>query len=185
MYTVHTQHTQAEGDAAYAEVQVHGAGVPLQPEGGSALHAPRLAGSVAVTTTPAAAAPPGGSRHAQGTVKTPSSASAALLSAQLAAAQAAVSPSVMTPGVMGALAAAGAGAGGGLDAIRAKLAVLKEQIDAKARRMNPEKQARIQAQIAKLERSLEYVEQQRVRPNARDVSLHASVSLCAYVCVFT
>lgn len=94
----------------------------------------------------------------------------------------AVSPSVLTPGVAQAMAEAGAEAAklvaaveaGGdngqqqqdsianLEKIKAKLAVLKAHIDAKTKRMNPEKKAQIQGQIDKLERSLAYVEKQRV-----------------------
>jgi capsule polysaccharide export protein KpsE/RkpR len=56
---------------------------------------------------------------------------------------------------------AGAGAAG-LDVIKAKLEALKQQINVKTRKMSAEKQAKIQGQIDKLEKSLKYVELQRV-----------------------
>lgn len=83
--------------------------------------------------------------------------------------QLAVSPSVLTPSVAAAMAAAGAAAaptGTSLDVIKTKLATLKEQIQAKTKKMSAEKQAKIQAQIEKLEKSLKYVECQRVRMEA-------------------
>lgn len=98
--------------------------------------------------------------------------------AQELAAQLAVSPSVLTPSVASAMAAAGAAAaqgfstpggssqaglgGTGLDVIKAKLEALKEQINLKTKKMSADKRARVQGQIDKLEKSLEYVEQQRV-----------------------
>lgn len=96
--------------------------------------------------------------------ETPVSA-AAQLSAQLA-----VSPSVLTPGVAQAMAEAGeavAAAQGqdhaaNLDKIKAKLSVLKQHIQAKTKRMSDEKRLQIEAQIEKLEKSLAYVEKQRV-----------------------
>jgi septal ring factor EnvC (AmiA/AmiB activator) len=90
---------------------------------------------------------------------------AAQLSAQLA-----VSPSVLTPGVAQAMADAGEAvsaavgheATANLDKIKAKLAVLKQHIGAKTKRMSDEKRRQIEAQIEKLEKSLAYVEKQRV-----------------------
>lgn len=135
------------------------------------------AGAGAAMRTPAAADVI--TRALLSQAETPVSA-AAQLSAQLA-----VSPSVLTPGVAQAMAEAGeavaaaaAAQGGGgvggsgsggqqestanLDKIKAKLGVLKQHIQAKTRRMSGEKRAQIEAQIEKLEKSLAYVEKQRV-----------------------
>lgn len=130
-----------------------------------------------ISTTPPHAAPSGAAPEARtpqpadvtrallSQAETPASA-AAQLSAQLA-----VSPSVLTPGVAQAMAEAGeavAAAQGGqestanLDKIKAKLSVLKEHIHAKTKRMSDEKRRQIEAQIEKLEKSLAYVEKQRV-----------------------
>ena len=76
------------------------------------------------------------------------------------------SPSVFTPGVAAAVGAAGGGApspgGSNLAHIRAKLSVLKEQLAAKMAGASLEKRGKIEAQLARLERNLAYVEEQRV-----------------------
>lgn len=151
--------------------------------------APRLSATHIATTAPG---PAGQQQHASASsLRTPAPAelSQALLgqsatpykAAQELAAQLAVSPSVLTPSVASAMAAAGAAAaqglsftpggssqaaGAGLDVIKAKLETLKEQISAKTKKMNAEKRAKIQGQIEKLEKSLKYVEQQRVSARA-------------------
>jgi hypothetical protein len=74
----------------------------------------------------------------------------------MAAAGAAAAQGFLTPG-------GGSQAGAaGLDVIKAKLEALKQQINVKTRKMSAEKQAKIQGQIDKLEKSLKYVELQRV-----------------------
>lgn len=82
--------------------------------------------------------------------------------AQQLAAQLAVTPSVLTPTVAAAMADAGLLSSNSTDAVRAKLAALKEAVAGKMERMKPAKRAAVEAQIAKLETSLNYVEQQRV-----------------------
>lgn len=174
---------QAEGEAAYADVQhantPHSADRQHAGSVGTPAAAARLS-AAHITTTPSSQ--PGGaamrtpqpvdvSRALLSQAETPVSA-AAQLSAQLA-----VSPSVLTPGVAAAMAEAGeavaaaaatAGAHGqeannaNLEKIKAKLTVLKEHIHAKTKRMSNEKRAQIEAQIEKLEKSLAYVEKQRV-----------------------
>lgn len=180
---------QAEGEAAYADVQ-HANGVT--PQSADRQHpvgtpAARLS-AAHITTTPshpaATAAAAGGAGAAMRTPH-PADVSRALLSqaetpvsaaAQLSA-QLNVSPSVLTPGVAQAMAEAGEAVAAAvqgqestanLDKIKAKLSVLKEHISAKTKRMSEEKRRQIEAQIEKLEKSLAYVEKQRV---SRDLIL--------------
>ncbi len=177
---------QAEGEAAYADVQHAHPTVPqaaaastdrLQSANAAAMGTPaaRLSAAHISTTPPHAAAaavrtpqPADVTRALLLQSETPVTA-AAQLSAQLA-----VSPSVLTPGVAQAMAEAGeavaaaAAQGTGqestanLDKIKAKLAVLKEHIGVKTKRMSDEKRRQIEGQIEKLEKSLAYVEKQRV-----------------------
>jgi hypothetical protein len=175
---------QAEGEAAYADVQhvqqAHTTAASSDRQqapsaAGMGTPAARLSAAHISTTPPHAAAsaaartplPADVTRALLSQAETPASA-AAQLSAQLA-----VSPSVLTPGVAQAMAEAGeavavAAALGGqestanLDKIKAKLTVLKEHIHAKTKRMSVEKQRQIEGQIEKLEKSLAYVEKQRV-----------------------
>jgi hypothetical protein len=188
---------QAEGEAAYEDVQHAKAVTPQSadrqhPSNAGSVGTPAARLSAAhITTTPshpaataAAAAAAGGAGAAMRTPH-PADVSRALLSqaetpvsaaAQLSA-QLAVSPSVLTPGVAQAMAEAGeavAAAAQGqestanLDKIKAKLSVLKEHITVKTKRMSAEKRRQIEAQIEKLEKSLAYVEKQRV---SRDLIL--------------
>jgi hypothetical protein len=170
---------QAEGEAAYADVQhatPHSA--DRQQGGSTGTPGPRLSAAHIATTPPHAAAAAAGAAGAALRTPHPAEVSRALLSqaetpvtaaAQLSA-QLAVSPSVLTPGVAQAMADAGeavAAAQGheataNLDKIKAKLAVLKQHIGAKTKRMSDEKRRQIEAQIEKLEKSLAYVEKQRV-----------------------
>jgi hypothetical protein len=176
---------QAEGEAAYADVQhVTPHSADRQQGGNTGTPGPRLSAAHIATTPPHAAAAAGGAAgaalHPTQALRTPHPAevSRALLSqaetpvtaaAQLSA-QLAVSPSVLTPGVAQAMsdageavaAAQGHEATANLDKIKAKLAVLKQHIEAKTKRMSGEKRQQIEAQIEKLEKSLAYVEKQRV-----------------------
>jgi hypothetical protein len=81
-----------------------------------------------------------------------------MAAAGAAAAVQAAAQGSCTPGGSSQAGASGAG----LDVIKAKLETLKEQISVKTKKMNAEKRAKIQGQIDKLEKSLKYVEQQRV-----------------------
>lgn len=180
---------QAEGEAAYADVQhanpqiadrqhpsqAGSVGTPAIAARLSAAHITTTPSHTAATSTAAAAGAGAGaamrtpqpaevSRALLSQAETPVSA-AAQLSAQLA-----VSPSVLTPGIAAAMAEAGEAvatmqgqeANANLDKIKAKLSVLKEHIHAKTKRMSDEKRRQIEAQIEKLEKSLAYVEKQRV-----------------------
>lgn len=195
---------QAEGEAAYVDVQhantPHSADRQHAGSVGTPAAAARLS-AAHINTTPSSAQPGGAamrtpqpadvSRALLSQAETPVSA-AAQLSAQLA-----VSPSVLTPGVAAAMAEAGeavaaaAAATSGvqgqqeannanLEKIKAKLTVLKEHIHAKTKRMSNEKQAQIEGQIEKLEKSLAYVEKQRVSEQGRGVQcMHAGSQHCA------
>lgn len=193
---------QAEGEAAYADVQYaqttpsHGGDRHSQQSGGGAagsigtpVTAARLSAAHIATTPPhAAAAAASASATAAstpaGSALTPQSVEAAhtlLTQAETPVSAAAqlsahlgMSPNALTPGVAQAVAEAGEAmaaaasqqgqqdAAANLDKIKAKLALLKQHIQAKTKRMSGEKRQQIEAQIEKLEKSLAYVEKQRV-----------------------
>jgi hypothetical protein len=94
----------------------------------------------------------------------------------MAAAGAAAAQGFLTPG--GSSSQAGAGAAG-LDVIKAKLEALKQQINVKTRKMSAEKQAKVQGQIDKLEKSLKYVELQRVSARAATAVMDWDASCAA------
>lgn len=180
---------QAEGDAAYAVVQSHGNMSASSPSSvlavarSSSQQAPRLSAAHISTTTPSAPAsargrddgpgqPIGSHRSSVQLQLTPAPADVAnallaqlgtpITAAQQLAARLAVTPSVLTPGVAAAVAAAGVPSSSNMEVVREKLAILKEAISGKTKKMSDVKRAKIESQIAKLERSLGYIDQQRV-----------------------
>lgn len=153
-----------------------GSSLPALTAASSSQPAPRLSATHISTTTPSAPSSArgdaAGQRGSTSQLQTPapSEVTNALLAhlgtpitaAQQLAARLAVTPSVLTPGVAAAVAAAGVPTSGNMEMVREKLAVLKETISNKTKKMSDPKRMKIEGQIAKLERSLGYIEQQRV-----------------------